>query len=230
MSERPKRAATARTCILAALRRLLAVTVVLALAELAGACTTGSNGGVPSGGSPTTGVQGGGAPNGGATDGSGTNNRPSGARSSPAGSPRSSPGPGDSRPVVGNIELSPQNVRCTYVPHGNLDGSDGLTVFAYTLLIGTNSLPGPVKTTMSISNGYSTTYTGSPSNSAAHAFQGPIRSTDWGQPLRVSIRADSDDRYRETSEADNSIQVTVNLPATRLDRTVDPLSCSAKRA
>jgi hypothetical protein len=121
-------------------------------------------------------------------------------------------------------------VRCSYVPHGNVDGSDGLTVFAYTLLIGTNSLPGPVKTAISMSNGYSTVYTGSPSNSSAHAFQGPIRSTDWGQPLKVSIRADSDDRYRETNEADNAIQITVNLPAARPTRTVDPLSCSARRA
>jgi hypothetical protein len=32
-----------------------------------------------------------------------------------------------------------------------------------------------------------------------------------------------------TDEADNAIRITVSLPASRLDHTVDPLSCSARR-
>jgi hypothetical protein len=126
--------------------------------------------------------------------------------------------------------LSPQNVECAYVPNGNLDGSDELTVYAYILLIGANDLPGPLSTAMTMSNGYSANYTGGPSNSAAVAFQGKIFSGDWGRSLTVHLVTDPQDVYRETTETDNAITVTVNLPASRPSQTVDPLSCSAAQS
>jgi hypothetical protein len=141
-----------------------------------------------------------------------------------------SAGSGQNRSLVGNIQLSPDNVACAYVPHGNTDGSDGLTVFAYVLLIGANRLPGPLRTSMSISNGYSTTYTGDPNNYASKAFQGRIRSQDWGRRLVVHLNADAQDQYRETDEKDNSVQVSIALPATRPNHTIDPLRCVAQRA
>ena len=125
--------------------------------------------------------------------------------------------------------MSPSNVQCAYVPGGNLDGSDGLTVFAYTLLIGTNGLPEPIATSVHLSNGYSMVYTGHPNNSAAKPFQGPIRPGDWGRTLTVRIVADSNDRFRETSETDNAITVGIALPATRPTQSVDPLACSARQ-
>ena len=70
-------------------------------------------------------------------------------------------------PNRGQHTVVPDNVACTYVPHGNTHGSDGLTVFAYFLLIGADRLPGPLRRSMSISNGYSTTYTGDPNNYAS---------------------------------------------------------------
>jgi len=130
---------------------------------------------------------------------------------------------------VGDIELSPMNVRCTFVPNGNLDGSDSLTVFAYILLIGANQLPGPLHTEVAMSNGFSTTYTGAPHNQAAAYFQGPVRSGDWGRDLTVRITSDSDDVYRESSESNNAISVAAHLPASRPNQTVDPLSCTASR-
>jgi hypothetical protein len=141
-----------------------------------------------------------------------------------------SAGSGQNRSLVGNVQLSSNNVACTYVPHGNTDGSDGLTVFAYVLLIGANRLPGPLQTSMSISNGYSKTYTGDPNNYASKAFQGRIRTQDWGTQLVVHLYADAQDQYRETNEKDNSIQVSIALPATRPSRTIDPLRCIAQRA
>lgn len=141
-----------------------------------------------------------------------------------------SAGSGQNRSLVGNVQLSPNNVACTYVPQGNTDGSDGLTVFAYVLLIGANRLPGPLQTSMSISNGDSKTYTGDPNNYASKAFQGRIRTQDWGRQLVVHLYADPQDQYRETNEKDNSIQVSIALPATRPSRTIDPLRCLAQRA
>ena len=151
---------------------------------------------------------------------------------SPAATPGASPSAAasvDTRPVVGDIELSPMNVRCTFVPNGNLDGSDSLTVFAYILLIGANQLPGPLHTEVAMSNGFSTTYTGAPHNQAAAYFQGPVRSGDWGRDLTVRITSDSDDVYRESSESNNAISVAAHLPASRPNQTVDPLSCTASR-
>lgn len=145
-----------------------------------------------------------------------------------ASSAQESPSPADTRPVVGDIELSAQNVRCTYVPHGNLDGSDSLTVFVYILLIGANTLPGPLRTSVAISNGYSVTYTGGPHNQATSAFQGPIRAGDWGRTLTVDLRTDPDDQYRESEEGNNRIRVSVALPSPRPNQTVDPLPCSAQ--
>src|SRR5262249_36266665 len=137
------------------LRRWIAV---LALAGLAGpltACTAGSTDGRLTGGS-TTGT---GTPTGTTITGTGGTATPPGVPATPTGAATTTTGaattpPTDTRPVVGNVELS-LKVRCSYVPHGNLDGSDGLTVFAYILLIGANALPGPISTAMSISNGYS---------------------------------------------------------------------------
>ena len=143
-------------------------------------------------------------------------------------SPSSQPST-DTRPVIGDIELSPQNVACTYVPHGNLDGTDSLTVFAYVLLIGANSLPGPLRTAYSLSNGFSATSTGAPNNQATAFFQGPIRAGDWGSRLTMTIRADAEDTYRESNESNNQITVAVNLPAARPNTTVDPLPCTAGR-
>ncbi len=147
----------------------------------------------------------------------------------PAGNQTPAGPPPDNRPVIGNIEQSPSNVQCSYVPHGNADGSDGLTVFAYTLLIGASSLPQPITWSVAFSNGYQVTPTGYPNNQATQAFQGPIRSGDWGGRLVVRITADSGDRYRESNEKDNVIVVTVNLPRVRSAQTIDPLSCSAAR-
>jgi hypothetical protein len=141
------------------------------------------------------------------------------------------PAPKDDRPVVGNLQMSPANVACTYVPHGNIDGTDSLTIFAYVLIIGANDLPGPLSNTMSITtNGYSAAFTGGPSNGSSQPFSGPIRSGDWGQAMVVRIVTDANDRYRETDEGDNAIVVRVALPATRPYQTVDRLSCSAERA
>lgn len=169
-------------------------------------------------------------PNDGRTPGTG---KPSDVTTSTS-APPSPPGPalttpGDTRQVIGNVLMSPQNVHCTYVPHGNLDGTDSLTVLAYILLIGASELPGTVKSSMSISNGYSRTYTGGQSNQSPAYFQGPIYLADWGKALTVRLRADPDDRYRETNEADNAITVTVNLPARRPDHYIDSLSCSGRR-
>jgi hypothetical protein len=138
--------------------------------------------------------------------------------------------PPDTRPIIGDLVAAAQNVQCSYVPNGNLDGSDGLTVFMYIYLIGAGSLPGPMQTAVSFSNGYSVTYTGSPSGSATQALQGPIRAGDWGHVLTVRITADPADRYRESSESNNAISVAVNLPSPRPTQAVDPLSCTATPA
>jgi hypothetical protein len=130
--------------------------------------------------------------------------------------------------VVGDIVTAPQNVQCSYVPHGNLDGSDGLTVFLYVYLLGASALPGSLSTSVSFSNGYSTVYSAAPSGTAQKALQGPIRATDWGHALTVHVAADPNDQYRETNETNNTIDVTVNLPATRPSQVVDPLPCSAR--
>jgi hypothetical protein len=147
----------------------------------------------------------------------------------PTGNPTPAGPPPDNRPVIGNIEMSAANVQCSYVPNGNLDGSDGLTVFAYTLLIGTNRLPQRINWLISFSNGYQVTSTGDPNNSSPSHFQGPIRSGDWGKRLVVRIVADSGDRFRESNENDNSIVVTVTLPRVRSNQVIDPLTCSAAR-
>ena len=168
---------------------------------------------------------------------------PGGTEPTSAGTGKTSAGPGptpvgteettaatDIRPVVGNVEMSAGNVQCSYVPNGNLDGSDGLTVFTYVLLIGANSLPGTLSNRMTISNGFSTNYTGRPNNQAAAVFQGPIRSSDWGSGLTVTITADTDDRFRETDESDNTIEVEIDLPGNRPSQPMDPLPCTATRA
>lgn len=122
--------------------------------------------------------------------------------------------------------MSPQNVECAYVPNG-LNGSDELIVYAYILLIGANDLPGPLSTAMTMSNGFSASYTGGPNNSAAVPFQGQIFSADWGRSLTVHLVTDPQDAFRETSETDNAITVTVDLPASRPSQTIDPLTCPA---
>ena len=163
----------------------------------------------------------------------GTGETPAGTEETSAGTeptPASTEETTDGRPVVGNVEMSAGNVQCSYVPNGNLDGSDGLTVFAYVLLIGANSLPGTLSNRMTISNGFSTNYTGRPNNQAAAVFQGPIRSSDWGSGLTVTITADADDQFRETDESDNTIEVEIDLPGNRPSQPVDPLPCTASRA
>lgn len=205
-------------------RRLVTAATITLVAMLS-ACGASPGGG----GSSGSGNGGDGQPGGGITGGGQTDRPPTGggpAGGSPTAARTSAT---DTRPIVGNIEMSPSNVVCSYVPHGSPDGSDGLTMFGYVLLIGANSLPGPLKTSVSMSNGYSAAYTGGPSNRTSVTFQGPIRSGDWGRRLTVTIRTDPDDRYRETNESDNTIEVSVPLPATRPTRTIDPLSCSARR-
>jgi hypothetical protein len=229
--------------------RRLAAVLVASAAVLSTALTTGcdqystpgsagstGNSSPTPGGRPGEGSGGTGSGSGGESGGeSGGGAGESGTEPTPEGGGETSPvdtpaPPVDNRPVVGNIELSPDNVQCSYVPHGNLDGSDGLTVFAYQLLIGANSLPGPVASRVEFSNGFSTAYTGSPNNQSAAYFQGPIRDSDWGSRLTVRIAADADDRYRETSESDNAIQVTIDLPGSRPSQPIDPLRCGASRA
>lgn len=83
---------------------------------------------------------------------------------------------------------------------------------------------------MVISNGFATNYTGRPNNQSAVAFQGPIRQSDWGSRLTVSITADADDQFRETDESDNAIDVTIDLPSSRPGQPVDPLPCTASHA
>jgi hypothetical protein len=102
-----------------------------------------------------------------------------------------------------------------------------LTVFAYVLLIGANSLPGPLTTSISFGNGYSATATGAPNNQAVHAFQGPVRAGDWGRGLDVSLRTDPNDAYRESDENDNTLRVSVTLPSARSTQVIDPLPCQA---
>jgi hypothetical protein len=219
-------------------RRLAAAVAVAAMVVLSVACqpsTVGQNG--PTATSETTNTN---ITNGGTAGNATTSDSPTESTSTettstettstettPAGSTTSEV---DTRPVIGNVELSPRNVECSYIPNGNLDGSDGLTVFAYVLLIGASPLPNPLSNTMAMSNGFSTSYTGHPNNQAFASFQGPIRATDWGRSLTVRITADANDQYRETSESDNSIEVTVTLPPTRSAKTIDPLPCTARRA
>src|SRR5262245_54525736 len=140
--------------------------------------------------------------------------------------PTASSSPSDNRPIVGDLVAAAQNVQCAYVPNGNIDGSDGLTVFMYIYLIGASSLPGPMHTAVSFSNGYSVTSTGFPNGSAYQPMQGPIRATDWGHVLTVRITTDPADEYRESVEDNNAISVAVNLPSPRPTHTVDPLSCT----
>jgi hypothetical protein len=121
-------------------------------------------------------------------------------------------------------------VECGYVPGGGLNGGDELTIFVYIYLVGASALPGPLSISMSASNGYSVRYTGAPSGTAAQVLQGPIYAADWGRTLTVRIAADPNDQYRETNEGNNAIVVSINLPATRLGKTVDPLPCSAQSA
>jgi len=179
----------------------------------------------------------------GGTGSTGSTGEPSGTPAAGSTTPEGTPEPGpetspvdtpappvDTRPVVGNVQLSPSNVECSYVPNGNLDGRDGLTVFAYILLIGANSLPGQLSSGVAFSNGHSATYTGRPDNQHAAAFQGPIGSGDWGDRLTVRISADPGDQYRESDESDNTIEVVLDLPANRPTRTVDPVPCTAHRA
>jgi hypothetical protein len=116
------------------------------------------------------------------------------------------------------------------VPHGNLDGSDELAVFVYIYLVGANTLPGPLSTLMSASNGYSATYNEAPSGTAAQVFHAPIYAADWGHTLTVRIAADPHDQYRETNEGNNAIALTIGLPAARPGQSVDPLPCSARSA
>ena len=46
----------------------------------------------------------------------------------------------------------------------------------------------------------------------------------------VHLAADAQDQYRETDEKDNSVQVSIALPATPPNRTIEPLRCIAQRA
>ncbi len=152
---------------------------------------------------------------------------------SPGGQPSAvtaSTAPPDTRPIVGDLVAAAQNVQCSYVPNGNLDGSDGLTVFMYVYLVGASSLPGRMQTAVSFGNGYGVTYTGSPSGSAYQPMQGPIRAGDWGHVLTVRITVDPADQYRESSESNNAISVAVDLPPSRPATTVDPLPCTATPA
>jgi hypothetical protein len=232
--------------------RLMTAVAVIAAAWLPLACGSGAHGGGQGGagqnGSTATastptasGGTGSGGTGSGGTGGSGSGGTGSGGSGGtgtvmptqtalPTDSPTTSPAPSDTRPVVGNIVASPQNVECSYVPNGNLDGSDELTVFAYILLIGANNLPGPLTTSMVMSNGFTASWTGGPSNNAAIAFTGTIYSGDWGGSLTVHLVTDPNDVYRETSEADNAIDVTVSLPAARPSQTIDPLPCTARQA
>jgi hypothetical protein len=153
--------------------------------------------------------------------------------SSPSVQPSSvavSTSPPDTRPIIGDLVAAAQNVQCSYVPNGNIDGSDGLTVFMYIYLTGAGSLPGPMQTAISFSNGYTATSTGFPSGSAYQPVQGPIRVSDWGHILTVRITVDPADHYRESNESNNAISVAVNLPPTRPATTVDPLPCNATSA
>jgi hypothetical protein len=121
-----------------------------------------------------------------------------------------------------------ENITCTFIPNGALDGSDQLTVFFYFSLLyaSPDQLDRLVTVTGSSDSGLATSYSSGVNNQAVSAANFSVRPTDFGVTHQISLHVDSDGYYAETDETNNVASVTVTLPASRPTTVVDPLPCA----
>ena len=121
-----------------------------------------------------------------------------------------------------------ENVECSLIPNGAIDGSDQLTVFFYfSLLYATpDQLDSLVAVSGTSDGGLTTSYSSGVDNQAFSAANFSLSSSHYGTTQVISLTVDSDGHYAETDETNNVATVTVSLPAVRPTTTVDPLPCA----
>jgi hypothetical protein len=128
-------------------------------------------------------------------------------------------------PTLGDLIASPDNIACTYIPHGSLSGADQLTVLFHIVLTGANpsQLTRLVAVNATSNTGLSTSLRSGVSNRGATPVQLDLRPSDFGRSHSISITVDAPNEVRETDESNNRIRVDIPLPSPRPDRTIDPV-------
>lgn len=205
---------------------VLALVVLLALASCGGDDSAGDDSaaaGEAAATAPADGDAGGGE---GAAGGSGGD-----AGETPGASETPGTGTGGGENARFNLIASSDNVECSYVPNGHLDGSDLLNVHFYFLIIGGNPSDVPLLSVTGESDtGLATSYNAGPHNQAVTTAQLALRPEDFGRGHAITLTVDAAGRVPETDESDNRITVRVSLPSPRPSSVVDPLACSAAGA
>ena len=103
---------------------------------------------------------------------------------------------------------------CSVVPGGALSGADGLTIFIAIRNGGPGSHSGLVPWEMSSNTGLSAHGNSAISTGSAFtAMQVDLRSGDYNRAHRFTIKADPANQIVERNESNNTLTVTVTLPA-----------------
>ena len=120
-----------------------------------------------------------------------------------------------------------ENVECSLIPNGALDGSDLLTVFFYFSLLyaSPDQLDQLVAVTGTSDGGLATSFSSGADNQAVRAANFSVPSTAYGTTQVITLMVNSDGHYAETDETNNVATVTVTLPSPRPTTAVDPLAC-----
>jgi hypothetical protein len=120
------------------------------------------------------------------------------------------------------------NFSCSFLPNGNLDGSDQLGVaFYFSLLYAdVSELDRLVVVHGTSDTGWSISYNSGVNNQATSNAQFSVQQGDFGRSHRVTIEVDADNHYPEVDETNNTLAFTVSLPATRPTSFVEDIPCS----
>jgi len=122
----------------------------------------------------------------------------------------------------------PTNFSCSFLPNGNLDGSDQLAVtFYFSLLYAdVSELDRLVVVQGTSDTGWSLTYNSAVNNQAASNAAFSVRQGDFGRSHQITILVDADNYYPEIDESNNTLTLTADLPATRPTTYVEDIPCS----
>ena len=94
-----------------------------------------------------------------------------------------------------------ENVECSLIPNGALDGSDLLTVFFYFSLLyaSPDQLDQPVAVTGTSDGGLATSFSSGADNQAVSAANFSVPSTAYGTTQVITLMVYSDGHYAETT-------------------------------
>jgi hypothetical protein len=120
------------------------------------------------------------------------------------------------------LQLKP-TLTCSVTPGGGFIGNDTLTISVKVLNSGPGQLSGKVPYTIKIDT--RSAVTGNAGLGTFTAMTVGVRPTDYQHTLRVVVSVDPADKIAELNEANNTLAVTVALPAQKNQQ--QPVPCKA---